>query len=174
MSRHYYTRNSEKTIIRPLEEGDIEILRKIRNENPSVFLRQRAEISVEQQKKWYQKEIEATDSITWAIDELAHPGIIVGSVSLFNITGENAEFGHFMISEHLRGRGMGQEVLEGVLSVAFRDLKLQTVYLHCDMENDAALHAYKSIGFQVKRQQVRQGNIIEYIMECRNPEREEL
>lgn len=78
-----------------------------------------------------------------------------GSVSLKNIDLENEE-AEYAISIHpdAQGKGAAQAASSGILEIAFRDLKLQRVYLNVLADNERANRFYQKFGFQYTRSSV--------------------
>jgi len=96
------------------------------------------------EEKWSGR---GSDSVRWGIE--AH-GLLIGGAELYNIAWLNrsAELGVWIGDRAYRRRGCGGEAMRLALNYAFKLLGLNRVsYLAAD-GNDAAIHAYKSLGFQ--------------------------
>ena len=76
----------------------------------------------------------------------------IGTVFIKNIDRENnkGEFGIFVGEESARGKGYGKQATKQILDVAFRELKLNRVYLTVMADNLSAIRAYKNAGFLVE------------------------
>lgn len=71
----------------------------------------------------------------------------MGTVSLKNISAEDAEFG-IAIRECAMGEGYSQYGMKEMLEIGFRELSLQTIYWCVDMNNKRALRFYDKQGYE--------------------------
>ncbi len=147
---HTYEARFQNIAIRPLNHADIENLRVWRNnaEN-SRYLSPIEFISTEQQEEWFGRYLEETGTLTFAIEETAELGRMIGSVSLYNFREASAECGRIMVGDPLaRGRGWGRMGISLCVAVAFARLSCEQVDLHVQKANLAALKTYSRIGFR--------------------------
>jgi|GEM_PF-1631878 len=83
--RHDYTGSCENIIVRPLEIKDIEFLRQWRNDPANTrFLRQIPFITPEMQKSWYERYLDDTSELQFAIC-FKDSGETIGSCALYNL-----------------------------------------------------------------------------------------
>ena len=146
---HAYKRVYQNVMVRQLDEKDIEQLRLWRNDSSNTaFLRQIPEISRSQQMKWFNNYLNNSNEIVFAIEEIKKRQLLVGSASLYNLENTSAEFGKFLIGRKgVHGEKIGFNSLKAILSIAFNELELNYVILHCFEKNKAAMHVYQQAGF---------------------------
>ena len=148
--QHVYAASCNKLLLRPLLKKDIELLRLYRNnreQNP--YLRPLAEISQEQQQKWFEQYEMEPGHWAFALQDTQAHGDAVGSVALYHPVGKNVEFGRFMVSPHFRGRGIGKTATKLTVWMAIEKLGFETVVLYVHECNAAAIASYKNAGFAI-------------------------
>lgn len=150
--KHSYMSEYRNVRLKPLAAEDIELLRNWRNDaGNSKYLRKIPHITSEMQKAWFEKYLENEDEICFSIFEQDVLNRVVGSLSLYDFQGKQAEFGKILIGdEAAHGKKIGLHALLAVLKVAFEDLKLEKVILHVYEDNVAARHIYETAGFVKK------------------------
>lgn len=142
--RHNYGIEYDGIQLRPLERGDIELLRQWRNDPcNSQFIRKLPEITPEAQLAWFQAYLQDNSDITFAVCE---NDVLLGSVSLYDPDGSAIEFGHLMIGE-AKGQGAGRRATNAVLKLAFEQMEYETVNAEVSVDNTAALIIYVRAGF---------------------------
>lgn len=163
---HKYKLEYRNVVIRQLERTDIEPLRIWRNDQTNAtFLRKMEEISPTQQLKWYESYLKNKQEIIFAIDEVEKRKELVGSASLYNLHSDCAEFGRFLIGrKDAHGEKIGLNALNAILNIAFVQLNLSKVILHCFEQNKAAFHIYSEVGFNVVKEYECRDLGIEYEM----------
>ena len=136
--------------LRQLGKCDIEMLRIWRNRKENKkFLSEIPYITKKKQKKWYE-DYSLNDSTTiFAIDYMKYTKKLIGSVSLYNIEKDKAEFGQFLIGNHMaRGKGLGFISLVICLYIGYTQFNLSEIYLNVHKENKTAYNIYKKVGFK--------------------------
>lgn len=113
--------------IRPLREGDLEYLRKWRNNKEmSTFLRPIGEITSEMQKQWFERECDDQTSATFAIEEIDELNRIVGSVAVYDINGTEAEVGKIVVGDpDAKGKKIGYYGLLLAMYVGYEKLGIE-------------------------------------------------
>lgn len=162
---HNYSIEQNNVILKPLSINDIQKLRIWRN-NPenTKYLRQIPYITEEMQITWFKKYLENNDEYCFAIfsKELNK---VVGSVSLYNFTNNQAELGKLLIGDHeAHGKKIGYNAVVAARNLAINKLHLKKVILHVYKDNKGAFKIYKSAGFKVIQEKLIE-NKIEYLME---------
>lgn len=149
---HNYTSEYKNVLLKPLTESDIENLRLWRNDsNNSKYLRQIPFITSDMQKKWFENYLVNKDEICFSINEIEELNRVVGSLSLYDFDGRQAEFGKILIGDsEAHGKSIGFNSIKAVLKIAFEELKLDKVVLHVYDENVVARHIYEKAGFVKK------------------------
>ncbi len=148
---HQYQRVYKNVRVCPLQNNHIEYLRQWRNETTNTrYLRKIGEITPEMQEQWYERYLKNEDEMCFAIYENETIDNIVGSASLYNFEGEQAEFGKILIGdEKAHGKNIGYHALKAILDIAFDELQLDRIILECHEHNKAAFRIYEKAGFVV-------------------------
>ena len=138
-------------ILRDLSYDDIEIIRTWRNDsNNNKYLKNIGEVSIKQQEQWYKRYLDSNDEIIFVIEENKMLNRTVGSLALYNILSNTAEFGHMLIGDKdAHGKGIGKKSLIMLLYYAFKILKMEKVYCYVNKDNMSALINYVNIGFYI-------------------------
>lgn len=157
--KHKYSNKYKNVSIRPLFESDIEFLRKWRNDEANTkYLRKLPYITADMQRLWYEKYLSNEEELCFAIDEIETLNRMVGSLSLYDFTDKQAEFGKILIGDpDAHGKNIGVNSIVALLYVAFNDLKLERVILHVYVANTGAVHVYKKVGFSVENVHIADG-----------------
>ena len=120
----------EKDVIlmRPVEEGDLEIIMKWRMK-PEVtdYLYTDPKLTLETQKKWF-KDISVNKKVKYWLVEFN--GVKIGLVWLQNIDEKNktTEFGWFSGELDYRGKGIFKRVLVGLYEYVFEKISFNKIY----------------------------------------------
>ena len=134
-----------------MKENDIEYLRMWRNDsNNTKYLRKLGYITEQMQLKWWQQYLENEDELCFSIMETGEINSIVGSASLYNFHGNQAEFGKFLIGdERAHGKGIGYCALMAILKIAFTTVAMEKIVLECHEYNIPAFRIYEKTGFRI-------------------------
>ena len=146
--KHDYKILSKRISLRPIEEGDIENLRVLRNANRQYFLSDN-EITAEQQKKWYAHYLEKKDDIMFVVENRNRPGEFGGAISLYDIdwnTGKCEVGRTVMNKEVLDFGGVGAEATAAICAFGFDHLSIKTVIGHCYIDNVRMMKANLKAG----------------------------
>jgi UDP-4-amino-4,6-dideoxy-N-acetyl-beta-L-altrosamine N-acetyltransferase len=141
----------ERVRLRAIEAEDLPLMARWRND-PQVYrcFFEHEPISMEMQRRWYQRLLERGDEEKCWIAELIDGGGVIGMVGLSRIDGRNrsAELGRVLVApgEH-RGKGLGKEICRLAIEYAFGHLNLHRLYLYVFAENEAAIRTYRGLGF---------------------------
>lgn len=124
-------------MLRALTLEDMEPIRKWRNASLDT-LRTPFELTKEMQEDWYHGEIcnRASKSRFWAIED--SNGVLIGYGGIENIQWENS-IGEIslLIAPGVRGQGYGFKAAMSIISKAFSQLNLKTVYAEVYKSNPA-------------------------------------
>ena len=139
----------ENTLLRPIEEKDLELLRTWRNKTKTHFLRQMDYITPEMQRAWFEKNNKDESCHMYAIEEIRDLNRLVGSVALYNIQGDICEFGRILIGDNeAHGRGIGYLATTLILYLGFEKLGLNKITADVHADNIAARKCYTKAGFE--------------------------
>lgn len=148
---HPYCAEYKHVRIRPLHEADIELLRVWRNDPAiSTFLRPIPYITPSMQHTWFSTYLQDSSAITFAIEEIAELHRVVGSLSIYNLSGtDSAEIGKIVVGDmDARGKQIGYLSLVLALQIGFQFLGLHKFTLSVHERNIPAMHIYQKAGFQ--------------------------
>ena len=144
--QHSYMFRSGQFELRPLYEGDIEKLRIWRNNTQlNRYITPIAPITYEMQRAWYEDYCKSDDELIFAI---CFSGSLSGSVSLYHIADDTAEFGRLMVGEN-RGCGLGKFATKACARIAFESLRLNALSACVTVKNISALRIYVDVGFVI-------------------------
>lgn len=149
--QHNYSAAYKNILLRPLEESDIEDLRIWRSQPENCkYLRNLGNITPQMQKAWFDSYLLNPDEFIFAIVETKELCRLIGSLSLYNFQGKQAEFGKILIGDpQAHGRKAGLHAVKAVLGIGFDVLGLDKIVLSVYEANKGAVHVYESAGFQV-------------------------
>lgn len=153
---HNYFAKYKNILLRPLNHDDIEKLRVWRNDmHATRFLRQIGHITPEMQEKWFGNYLENQSEITFAIVETEELNRIVGSLSIYDIKGNEAEFGKIQIGDpQAHGKGIGRICMVMAFKIGFDLLNLKKITGFVHQENIAAHTNDMKIGFKITGKKV--------------------
>jgi RimJ/RimL family protein N-acetyltransferase len=138
----------EKVGFRPIEEGDLETLRALRNDMTTLLQLGSVDmVSGEQQAEWWRGLSRNRTDSRYTIVE-AETGAVIGMVRVQNIDLVNAhcEIGLDIVPAY-RGRGFGTAGYEMILEYLFDHRNMHMVYLRVADFNDRARGLYERLGF---------------------------
>jgi RimJ/RimL family protein N-acetyltransferase len=143
-------------LFRPVEEGDLENLRRLRNDSSTwVHLTDPNLISPSMQQFWFKRICESTDIKAFSVFEnnLASPtiqeGDFLGFIRMDQIDSVNrsARIGCDIVPEK-RGKGYGKKIYEALLKYFFDDCNFNRLWLCVLDTNLIARCLYMKIGFK--------------------------
>ena len=136
--------------IRPITEADTDKIVKWRNA-PSVMEHfiYRTPLTREDHLNWFHNRVQTGDVAQFMITD-DETGEEVGSVYLRDIDPVNkkCEYGIFIGEESCRGKGVGSAAAKLALDYAFKELKLNRVFLRVFADNPRAIKSYENAGFK--------------------------
>lgn len=134
--------------LRPLERADLHFVHSLNNNRSMMgyWFEEPYESFVELEQL-YSKHIHDQSERRFIVENEEHAP--VGMVELVEIDHlhRRAEF-LVMIAPDFQGKGFAKAATDMAINYAFRVLNLYKVYLLVDVDNAAAIHIYKSFGFQ--------------------------
>lgn len=147
---HIYRASIGDINICPMTWEDNEKYRVLRNApNNRKYFFQSMEISIEQQKKWYQEYLCREGEYMFSIRRKG--GHFIGACGIYNVNNKkkSAEFGRILIDPRYRKRGAGVKATRAALNVAQNCLGLKRLTLHVKENNVVAIGTYKRAGFEI-------------------------
>lgn len=146
--RHTITLSQCNITLRPVEETDIESLRCWRNDSANAkYIRALPYITPQMQREWFEAYLKDDDHVMFAA---LRAGELIGSVSLYDRYGEEAQFGRLLIGNPTaRGKGCAAAITSLCLKAGFETLGLSRIYASVHTNNLPALKTYVRVGFLI-------------------------
>ncbi len=142
--KHSFSVTLDNIELRPLEIGEIEQMRILRNQTRQCFIYS-GEISKIAQSAWYEKYLSAPGDYMFSI---YYQQQWIGAVALYNIANGEAEFGRLVIDRTKADRGgLGVQATRAACRFGFEELDLIRIYLEVFEDNLAARKTYERAGF---------------------------
>lgn len=140
-----------KIFLRPLKEGDFPALVRWNND-PELQKLMDADypLTLEECRDWFSALRRNPQHRLWAI--LDSGGELIGEVELQNIAWRRGEAElRIRIGEKAYwNKGYGTDVIRTLLTHAFAELKLRSIYLRVYRFNRRAIHCYLKCGFRIE------------------------
>lgn len=136
--------------IRPILLDDTHLIVKWRNDaNVKKNLYSQSDLTEAQHINWFHNQVSTGRCSQFIIEENSPGGRPLGTVFIKNIDQNNqkGEFGIFIGEEWGRGKGYASLATALILDHAFKELKLNRVYLTVFCDNLPAIKAYERAGF---------------------------
>jgi RimJ/RimL family protein N-acetyltransferase len=121
--------------LRPLSRGDLDAVRRLRNDSRESFFDTR-EVSADQQLEWYGR----LHTMPVAFFVIEEDGAVVGTISVTN-RGPDCEVGNLVLDPACRGRGLMRQAVEQLTAAPgeyFADVKAG---------NTPSLNVFRAAGF---------------------------
>ncbi len=145
---HNYKDSYDHIELHPLTEEFIEDMRRLRNKNRNCFIFSDI-ITEDGQVAWYNSYIRKNGDYLFSIIR-KDDNRFIGTVSLYNVMGDEAEFGRLMINKDIvKEKGLGLEVVICACKIGFKQLKLERMILEVFEDNLPALKTYIKAGFNI-------------------------
>ncbi len=141
----------KKILLRAIEKEDIEFLRTMINDE--TMERQVGgwsfPISKYEQDKWFESQINNTDSIRCIIELEGSP---IGLETLTDIDWKNRKACHGikLYNEKIRGKGYGTDTLKTIMKYAFEELQLNKLYTTILEHNEVSIKLHKKCGWEIE------------------------
>ena len=132
--------------IRPLEKRDLPYIYQQENSRKVMALWfQEAYTSFDELQLLYERHVLDQTERRFVVEDKDQ---FIGVVELMYIDGlqRHTEI-HFLIHPDHQGHGYAQSAIKAGIEYAFKVLNMHKVYLYVDVDNAAAIHIYKKVGF---------------------------
>ena len=163
---HAYQIDYENVTLRPLIKDDLESLRVWRN-NPdnTVYLRKIPIITSEMQTAWFERYLQNSNELCFAIEEKITLARMVGSVSLYDFEIDSCYLGKILIGDpEAHGKKVGLNAIKAALKIAYEQLRMKRVKLHVYADNKVALRIYQNAGFIIIDEHITDDGMREFTM----------
>ncbi len=135
--------------IRPLEKEDLKELHRLNNlRSVMAYWFEEPYTSYSELLKLYEKHLGSENERRFVIDV---DNTFAGVVELVEITSQhrNCEIQVALFPEY-EGHGYAQFAMSKGMEYAFNFLNLYKFYLYVDIDNEAAIHIYEKLGFEIE------------------------
>lgn len=140
----------EKVILREVEEDDLDLIVKWRND-PEIlkWLFSYLPLCEAKQRKWYEKYLNDDTQQTFII-KAKEEKTPIGTIGLTDIDYKNqkAELTIIIGEKEYRGRGLGGEALKLLVKFAFNEMNLRKIKALVFSDNVKAIILYEKCGFK--------------------------
>lgn len=135
-------------VLTPLTKEDIELVRIWRN-SPEVaqYMYTENEISVEQQKAWFERIKDDNTSKYWII-EYDNQKIGLASLTGISNTLSSCYWAFYLGTDVPRGGGIGSKIEYNILEYVFNELKLNKLRCEVMNFNDKVISMHEKFGFR--------------------------
>jgi diamine N-acetyltransferase len=140
--------------IRPLEEGDLNLLAKWRNDSMSWFFTS-LPLAISEQRDWYNHYLDSMTELMYIVEhstmisEGAESLKPVGAMGLVGVDSlhRRAELGRVVMDRESTGRGYATAAISILSRLAFDGLNLHRLFIEVLADNEAAIGLYEKCGF---------------------------
>lgn len=141
----------------PIREQDFESIIRLRNrEKNRYFLNQKTELTLEQQKKWYEDYLVRDNDIYWGIWK--DKDTLIGTVRIYNIHGDTCEEGSCIVDEdYAKEAPYAVEAKYLLTEYAFRTLRLKKIVNINKADNKVMNSFSKQQGFKLVKEVMMDG-----------------
>jgi len=135
-------------ILKKLTKEDIELVRTWRNSKEvAAYMYTEHEISMESQKKWFNKIDSDRSCIYWIIEyEGKHLGL--ASITEINSNLSSCYWSFYLGDSSVRGAGLGAKIEFNVINYVFETLKLNKLRCEVFVTNDKVIKMHEKFGFR--------------------------
>jgi RimJ/RimL family protein N-acetyltransferase len=142
--------------LRPVEKDDLpRYVKWFSDPDVRANLAHYLPLSQAQEEKWFERNLQAGDTQSWAIDAqpddmAVGPWMHIGSCGLHEIDwrNRNTELGIVIGSRDYWNRGYGTDAVATLAGWAFNTLNLHRIFLRVFADNTRAIRCYEKVGFQ--------------------------
>jgi RimJ/RimL family protein N-acetyltransferase len=142
--------------LRPVERDDLpRYVKWFSDPDVRGYLSQHLPISQNQEERWYERNLAAGDTQSWAIDAqpadmAVGPWVHIGSCGFDHIEWRHrsGEIGIVIGARDYWGRGYGTDAVQTLVAFGFYTLNLNRVSLRVFADNARAIRCYEKVGFK--------------------------
>jgi diamine N-acetyltransferase len=148
----------QRVRLRPVEKDDLpRFVKWFSDPDVRTNLALYLPMSLGQEEKWYERNLQASDTQAWAIDAqpadmAVGPWVHIGSCGFHHIEWRNrlAELGISIGARDYWNRGYGTDAVATLVSFGFNTLNLNRVWLRVFADNPRAIRCYEKVGFKLE------------------------
>lgn len=135
--------------IRSIEENDIETIRSWNYDTEiSNFFPSRWPISLNEQKKWFENQINnQSKKKLMIIDKSSNEAIGMIGLMQIDYINKNCEIGLTLGNKNYWGKGFGKIAMDLITNAIFNDFNFHLIYLTVMEENSRAIKFFEKCGF---------------------------
>ena len=143
---------SEKIVLRPLKDSDLDFLQKIENNKENWQFGSEGKKYSKQDLVDYISDARLDISISKQYRFVIEEKENIGFIDLFDYTNESAGIG-IIISKDYRNQGFGKKALKILMNYAFTVLHISKLHCVNREDNFASIGLFSACGFELDRQQ---------------------
>jgi RimJ/RimL family protein N-acetyltransferase len=144
--------------LRPVEKDDVpRFVKWFADPELRSYLSMYMPIGQVQEERWFERNLNAGDEQTWAIDAqpadmAVGPWVHIGSCGFHRLDWRNrwGEVGIVIGAHDYWDRGYGTDVMQTMVAWGFYTLNLNRVQLRVFADNARAIRCYEKVGFQIE------------------------
>lgn len=159
----------------PIREQDLEAVIKLRNrEKNKYFLHQESNLTLEQQKGWYEDYLIRDNDIYWGIWKKNNT--FIGTIRIYNIEGDECEEGSCIVDEnYAREAPYAVEAKYLLTNYAFETLKLKKMINVIKADNKVMNSFSRQQGYKLMKEiMLGESTYNYYVLECGDFEGEKI
>ena len=142
--------DGQRVYLRSITYEDTEQIVKWRNkESVKKYFFYRGEFTAESHTKWLKERVETGEVVQFVVCDI-NDDRPIGCTYIRDIDHDNkkAEYGVFLGEDDVRGKGIGEEILDLTVDYAFNVLKLHRIYARVRVDNYPSLYSFLHCGFE--------------------------
>jgi phosphinothricin acetyltransferase len=129
--------------LRPVQKSDAPMLMSLRNGADTFkWFYSNRQFTLEEVESWIEKLDPNKDIVLMAEED----SILIGTTSIYNIENNSAEVGRIIVSENIRGKGIGTSILLLLPAIA-KEKGLGLLYANIKVENIRSYKAFEKAGY---------------------------
>jgi len=129
--------------LRPIQKSDAPILMSLRNGADTFkWFYSNRQFTLQEVENWIENLDPNKDIVLMAEED----GVLIGTASIYNVENQSAEVGRIIVSENIRGKGIGTSILLLLPPIAkAHDITL--LYANIKVENIRSYKAFEKAGY---------------------------
>ena len=129
--------------LRPVQKSDTSALMSLRNGVDTFkWFYSNRQFTLQEVENWIEKLDPNKDIVLMAEED----GVLIGTASIYNIENESAEVGRIIVSENIRGKGIGTSILLLLPAIA-KEKGIKLLYANIKVDNVRSYKAFEKAGY---------------------------
>ena len=129
--------------LRPVQKSDAQLLMTLRNGADTFqWFYSNRQFTLEEVINWIEN-LDPNNDLVYIVEE---DSTIVGTASIYNIEDHKAEVGRIIVSENIRGKGIGTSILLLLPAIA-KEKDITLLYANIKTDNIRSYKAFEKAGY---------------------------